>query len=584
MSDKHNNTIRPTSENAGKGSVSTDMMPEFCADENKLKPVDERILYADRKNRKLNGMLGGNNNSRESADENYENHNNHANGSNGKNKHQDVALDDNINDYADNAIQDDYDNNENENENENENNGHDNGNHNDGDNGTSGNNAKPTVADEENLSEEELMLRKLDMLRKLGELSNAGVKLSQNYNMKSDLKMMKYEYELHKSIRAKQNAINWMSNMLLNGIYAIEMLNDKYDPFGLKLKGWSEQMNADADNYYDVFGELYEKYSHPTKGMAPELKFLLMLSGSALKFHLSNQVINGSSNLNETLENNPELMEKLRRKATAEKLQQNNKNNESLNNKMSKEHEKAVEKANDLKMIKEKEIEFLNAQKTLAEKHAQLEQLKQGLQGLNTTKMNQQQQTSPQIPQQMPTSVNHNLNQPNRDPYVQLRQETMKRQILEQQMSMMQNNLLELKKQNEYFEKMNMLEKLEKAGIKNDSRSNSSAKSNKSSASKRSTVRYNKNIHEIFGTKKEQVNTIPQNTLVSENIKKKGKTSKLDGEAEASSVIAIDTIDKEDIDHISLGSKKSNKSSKSGKSGKSATQPRKKKNTNSSQE
>ena len=136
---------------------------------------------------------------------------------------------------------------------------------------------------------------------------------------------MKFEYEIHKGIRSKRNAINWMSSMCLNGVYGIEMLNDKYDPFSLKLKGWSEQMNADIDNYYDVFGELYEKYSSPGKSMAPELKLLLMMSGGALKFHLSNQVINSLPNLNDSLDKNPELVEKFRQQSTINKINENTK-------------------------------------------------------------------------------------------------------------------------------------------------------------------------------------------------------------------------------------------------------------------
>jgi hypothetical protein len=234
--------------------------------------------------------------------------------------------------------------------------------------------------DEENLTQEELMLRKLDMLRKLCELAQAGVKLSQNYNMNSDYKTMKYEYELHKNIRSKQNSINWMSSMCLNAIYGIEMLNEKYNPFDIKLKGWSEQMNADVNNYYDVFGDLYEKYNKPGKGMAPELKLLLMISGSALKFHLTNTMLGNLPTLNQQLDRDPVLAEQLRQKAIAEKIkEQNQKQAEALNIKMSKEHEGATQKVADINMIKQKEMEYLNLQKQNAQKEAEFESLKRNL-------------------------------------------------------------------------------------------------------------------------------------------------------------------------------------------------------------
>jgi hypothetical protein len=218
-------------------------------------------------------------------------------------------------------------------------------------------------------SKEELLLEKLDMLRKLCELKEAGVNISQNYNMNSDYNMMKYEYELHKGIRSKQNAVNWMSSMSLNCIYGLEMLNEKYNPFDLKLKGWSEQMNADINNYYDVFGDLYEKYNKPGKQMAPEIKLLLMLSGSALKFHLSNTVINSLPNLGDTISNNPELADKLRQKAVADKLkQQADLQRNSLNNYANKEHDIAAQKAADLQMLKERELEHLRMQQEFAQK------------------------------------------------------------------------------------------------------------------------------------------------------------------------------------------------------------------------
>ena len=228
---------------------------------------------------------------------------------------------------------------------------------------------------EKPMSTEELMLAKLDMLRKLAELKAAGVTLSQIYNMNSDLNMMKYEYELHKNIKAKQNGINWMSSMTLNMIYGIEMLNDKYNPFDLKLKGWSEQINADVNSYYDVFGELYEKYNQPGKNMAPEVKLLLMVSGSALKFHLQSSLMSRTSTLNDYALDNPKI-EEYRQKAIGDKLRdQAIKNNHTLNEIVSKEHAVVAEKAKDLQLLKEKELEYLDMQK----KQMELEELKKKL-------------------------------------------------------------------------------------------------------------------------------------------------------------------------------------------------------------
>ena len=299
--------------------------------------------------------------------------------------------------------------------------------------------------EDENLTAEELMLRKLDMLRKLSELAQAGVKLSQNYNMNSDYKMMKYEYELHKGIRAKQNGINWMSSSSLNLIYGIEMLNEKYNPFDIKLKGWSEQMNADVNNYYDVFGELYEKYNQPGKNMAPELKILLMVSGSALKFHLTNTMMGSLPTLNTQLDEDPLLAEQLRQKAIAQKMkEQAAKNNEALKQNMTKEHQEAAQKAHDLNLIKQKELELQNLKRDNAQKNAELQSYKEKLlisQTQQNTNINKSQPINNAQPinrvMQQQQQMQQNLMQQQQQ---QMQQQQMQQQQMQQQQSP-QNNM-----------------------------------------------------------------------------------------------------------------------------------------------
>lgn len=220
---------------------------------------------------------------------------------------------------------------------------------------------KGDTVKEPKLTASELKLQKLNMLRKLGELAQKGIKLSQNYNMNSDLDAMMYEYELHVSIKSKQNSINWMSNIMMNCIYGIEMMNDKYDPFSLKLTGWSESINRDINSYYDIFGELYEKYSGPGKNIAPELKLVFALSASAIKFHLTNTVINGLPSINEEFKNNPAMAQKLREKALADKVKQmNTTEKQQLENYINKQRENAYKKANDMRMLEKakKEMEI----------------------------------------------------------------------------------------------------------------------------------------------------------------------------------------------------------------------------------
>ena len=274
-----------------------------------------------------------------------------------------------------------------------------------GSNGGSGGVAEGDYDNYNELSPEAQMLKKLDMLRKLGELAQYGVKLSQNYNMSSDYFTMKYEYELHKSIRSKQNSVNWMSSLMLNCIYGVEILNEKYNPFDLKLKNWSEQINADINNYYDVFGEIYEKYNKPGKNMSPELKLILMISGSALKFHLNNTLLSqpgkiefGNSNSNNNYIQDPVLLEKMRQQAVSDRIrQETEKNNEILKQKAEKEHELVHKQVGDMLYLQQKKQELDNEQQR---KLNEFEQMKRFLETQNQPQQQQQQQQHHQQQQQ----------------------------------------------------------------------------------------------------------------------------------------------------------------------------------------
>jgi hypothetical protein len=228
------------------------------------------------------------------------------------------------------------------------------------------------------LSPENQMLKKLDMLRKLGELAQYGVKLSQNYNMNSDYFTMKYEYELHKNIRAKQNFINWTSSIMLNCIYGVEILNDKYDPFSLKLTGWSEQINADISSYYDIFGEIYEKYNKPGKSMSPELRIILMLGGSALKFHLNKIAISNSSNNHSTEKvQDPKLLEQMRQQALLDRMREDSaKQNESLKKKIEDEHVLANQQMKDMMFLQQKQQELKEQEEINKRKMADFERVR----------------------------------------------------------------------------------------------------------------------------------------------------------------------------------------------------------------
>lgn len=211
---------------------------------------------------------------------------------------------------------------------------------------------------EANWSHDELILRKIDMMRKLGELQESGTRLTQNYNLSSSYKAMKMEYELHSSIRGKRNALNWMSNMMIGIIKGVEMLNDNVNPFDMKFDNmWSNEVKSDISNYYDVLGEIYEKYTTPGKKMAPELKLFLMLTGSAVSIQMHRGIASymaNNSNVSGDLEDDPDKISALRKKTEMKKEEQKKK----IDEKFANEHQMMRDRINTLDKLKKQQEDY----------------------------------------------------------------------------------------------------------------------------------------------------------------------------------------------------------------------------------
>ena len=146
---------------------------------------------------------------------------------------------------------------------------------------------KPKMTHEETLKE------KFKILRKLEDLETKGVKISKKYTMADSLDEMSGEYELIISEKESANSAKFQGKMLMAAITGIEFLNNKFDPFDVKLDGWGEQVNENINDYDDIFKELHEKYKSKAK-IAPELKLLFQLAGSAIMVHMTNSMFKSS--------------------------------------------------------------------------------------------------------------------------------------------------------------------------------------------------------------------------------------------------------------------------------------------------
>ena len=226
-----------------------------------------------------------------------------------------------------------------------------------------GNQIKLTTATDvdeyDSATPERKKLLKLNMIRKLTELVSKGVKLSQNYNMDSDYKTMKYECELHNSIREKHNTVLFLQDSCIASIGALEKVNKKFNYFGLELDGWSNNVSGKSDQLYDAFGDMYEKWSGPGKSIPPEITLIGILGFSAAKTHWVNTSADNVPSIEDKRRDDPQYLEKIRQQALGNTvIDHDKKQNTVFTEKLSKQYDDAIAQALDYKKLREQEEEY----------------------------------------------------------------------------------------------------------------------------------------------------------------------------------------------------------------------------------
>ena len=152
---------------------------------------------------------------------------------------------------------------------------------------------------------------KADLLNKLMRLEKKGVSINKRLNMysnvddiRTEVKRITYGIEVDQSIKFSRR-------MLVACVTGLEFLNKRYNPFEIQLEGWSESVMEGVEDYDTVFEELYVKYRNKVN-VAPEVKLIMMLGGSAMMFHLTNSMFKAAiPNMNDVLKQNPDLVKNM---------------------------------------------------------------------------------------------------------------------------------------------------------------------------------------------------------------------------------------------------------------------------------
>ncbi len=156
-------------------------------------------------------------------------------------------------------------------------------------------------------SPEEIDRQKRELLILFEKLEKKKVYIPKKFTMDSPLEEMKFEYEKLKSMYDAETAVKLYRDVLKAFVSGAEYVNNNYNPYKLRLEGWSEGIYTNIEDYDDVFEELHLKYAKRVN-IPPEIKLLGMVLGSGLVTHITNRVFkNAPVDFGDIMKENPDL-------------------------------------------------------------------------------------------------------------------------------------------------------------------------------------------------------------------------------------------------------------------------------------
>jgi hypothetical protein len=171
------------------------------------------------------------------------------------------------------------------------------------------------------LTEREMRRKKRAMIKKLEEwYEKKYVKHNSHFTMDSPYDEIEDEYEAVVEEKRKKDSVKLQGWWFTTIVNSLEYANAMFDPFGLNLDGWGEQISEDLDSYEEIFNELHDKY----KGgkLSPEISLLLRVAFSASMVNITNKALSTATpGFNDVIRQSPELM-KMFTSATAQSMKQ----------------------------------------------------------------------------------------------------------------------------------------------------------------------------------------------------------------------------------------------------------------------
>ena len=159
---------------------------------------------------------------------------------------------------------------------------------------------------------------KIEYLNKLQRLETKGYPVSKRFTMDNNLEEIKQEYTRLVDARNLEGSLRFQRQMLMGAITGLEWMNDKFDPFDIKLEGWSESVHTNVEDFDEIFEELYDKYKDRGK-MMPEMRLMMAVAGSGFMCHVSNSFFRQKMpSMDDVLKSNPMLAKQMAQAAASQ--------------------------------------------------------------------------------------------------------------------------------------------------------------------------------------------------------------------------------------------------------------------------
>ncbi|CAM9101202.1 unnamed protein product [Ectocarpus sp. 8 AP-2014] len=136
---------------------------------------------------------------------------------------------------------------------------------------------------------EELLHEKVEMLTRIANLSKNGFTTTRQWDVTDDIDEIRYEcYRMQRESNSKKS-IKIMRRVLVTITTLVETGNAYFNPFNLRLNGFSESMMLNLNDYDDCFEQIHHKYSGRSS-VGPEMQILFTFMSAAIFHHAGNAI------------------------------------------------------------------------------------------------------------------------------------------------------------------------------------------------------------------------------------------------------------------------------------------------------